>query len=89
MTQIEELRIKNTEIDAEIIELIAKRKQISLEIGAYKKQHNLPILDSAREALLREFHDTVCEEYNLAPSIVAKLFELLIEESRKVQQNER
>ena len=53
MSQIEELRIKITEIDAEIIELIAKRKQISLEIGAYKKQHNLPILDSAREALLR------------------------------------
>ncbi|MBX9867871.1 MAG: chorismate mutase [Burkholderiales bacterium] len=89
MSQIEELRIKITEIDAEIIELIAKRKQISLEIGAYKKQHNLPVLDSARESLLREFHDTVCEEYNLAPSMVAKLFELLIEESRKVQQNER
>lgn len=89
MSQIEELRIEIADVDAKIIGLIAERKKISLQIGAYKKQHGLPILDSTRESLLREFHDTVCEEYDLAPSMVAKLFELLIEESRKVQQNER
>lgn len=89
MSQIEDLRIEIADIDAKIIGLIAERKEISLKIGAYKKQHGLPVLDSTRESLLREFHDTVCEEYNLAPSMVAKLFELLIEESRKVQQNEQ
>lgn len=88
MKTIEELRTAINEVDMQIIELIAKRQQIALAIGAYKKQNNLPVFDPNREVLLREFHKTVSEQCNLAPDLTAKLFELLIEESRKVQQHE-
>ncbi len=88
MNHIEKLRVEINDVDTQIIELIAKRQQIALAIGEYKKQNNLPVFDPKREILLREFHKSICEKYSVAPDLVAKLFELLIEESRKVQQHE-
>ncbi len=89
MNQIEQLRVKISEIDAEIIALIAARQEVARKIGEYKKQHNMQVLDTTREALLREFHDTLCEEHNLSTTLVARIFEILIEESRKVQKDEQ
>lgn len=88
MSSIEELRASISEVDEQVIALVAKRKEIALAIGNYKKQRNLPVFDAEREVLLHKFHDKISEKYNLAPEFIAKLFELLIEESRKVQQNE-
>lgn len=89
MNDIELLRKQISEIDAEIIGLIALRQQVSKKIGEYKKAHNLPVLDSAREALLHEFHSTTCVERGISPELAAKIFEALIEESRKVQKYEQ
>jgi chorismate mutase len=85
MTQIEQLRKNISAVDAEIISLIAKRQSLVKQIGEHKKLLNLPVLDADREALLREFHDTVCAEYDISATMVATIFEILIEESRKVQ----
>ena len=89
MQHIEELRLQITEVDAKIIELIAARRDVVRKIGEYKRQHNLPVFDPTREALLKELHDTVCMEHDLSPDMVANVFEVLIDESRKVQKNER
>ena len=88
MNEIEQLRTQISQIDAKIIELIAKRQKTAKRIGDYKKKNNMQVVDNTREALLREFHDTVCVEHNLSPTMVAKIFEILIEESRKVQRDE-
>jgi chorismate mutase len=88
MNEIEQLRTQISKVDLQLIELIAKRQKIAQKIGNYKKKNNMPVLDSAREALLREFHDTICAEHGLSAEIVAKIFEILIEESRKVQSDE-
>ncbi|MEN9946534.1 MAG: hypothetical protein RLZZ293_920 [Pseudomonadota bacterium] len=85
MTQIEQLRKNISAVDAEIISLIAKRQSLVKQIGEHKKLLNLPVFDADREALLREFHDTVCAEYDISATMVATIFEILIEESRKVQ----
>ncbi|TXI97508.1 MAG: hypothetical protein E6Q32_11650 [Neisseriales bacterium] len=89
MNDIELLRKQISEVDAEIIRLIALRQQISKKIGEYKKEHNLPVLDAAREALLHEFHSMQSVEHGISPELVAKVFEALIEESRKVQKYEQ
>jgi len=88
MNEIEQLRTQISQIDAKIIELIAKRQKTAKRIGDYKKKNNMQVVDNTREVLLREFHDTVCAEHNLSPTMVAKIFEILIEESRKVQRDE-
>lgn len=89
MNDIELLRKQISEVDAEIINLIALRQQISKKIGEYKKEHNLPVLDAAREALLHEFHSMQSIEHGVSPELATKVFDVLIEESRKVQKYEQ
>jgi chorismate mutase len=48
----------------------------------------MQVYDRTREALLREFHDNVCSEHKVSATMVARIFEILIEESRKVQNDE-
>ncbi len=50
-----ELRSEIDEVDDRLWSLIAKRLEIAKRIGAYKKEHNLPVLQPSRynEILLR------------------------------------
>ena len=46
---LEELRVKIDETDKEIVKLFEERMKIAKEIGDYKKDNNLPVLDVLRE----------------------------------------
>lgn len=88
MNEIERLRLQISKVDRDIIELIAKRQDLAKKIGEYKKKNNMQVYDHAREMLLREFHDGVSNEYKISATMIARIFEILIEESRKVQSDE-
>lgn len=47
--ELDELRVKINFIDKELVKLIKKRLEVSREIGLYKKDNKLNILDSSRE----------------------------------------
>ena len=47
--QIEALRKEINQIDEQLVDLFRKRMNVSKQIGEYKKAHQLPILDQARE----------------------------------------
>ncbi len=83
---LELLRREITEIDIELIELIAKRQQVALEIGDYKKTHGLPVFDPQREAELCKLHQQECLKYKVSVEMLDEIFKIIIEESRKVQQ---
>jgi len=42
------LRRQIDELDSSLLELLAKRMRVSREIGTYKKEHNMPILQTQR-----------------------------------------
>jgi len=42
------LRRQIDEVDNDLLELLAKRMRVSREIGTYKKEHNMPILQTQR-----------------------------------------
>ena len=42
------LRRQIDELDSNLLELLARRMRVSVEIGMYKKEHNMPILQAAR-----------------------------------------
>lgn len=42
------LRRQIDEVDEQLLSLLAKRMHISQEIGTYKKEHNMPILQNKR-----------------------------------------
>ena len=46
---LEALRRRMDEIDAELLRLFAQRMRVAAQIGQYKQRYRLPITDAARE----------------------------------------
>ena len=80
--ELDGLRRRLDEIDGEILALFARRQELAGAIGAYKKEHRLPIRDEAREAAV------LASRGDLLPARraqVERLMELLMELSREEQ----
>ncbi len=73
-------------VDREIVRLLARRQELSLEIGRVKAERGLPIFAPERE---RELMDVIRREAELCgirPDHVEALFHLVLAESRSVQE---
>ena len=80
---LDELRAKIDLTDKEIIRLFEERMKIAKEIGDYKKDNNLPVLDVIREKhKLSEIVDLTSDEFKSYTSV---LYSLLFELSRSYQ----
>ena len=81
---ISELREQINETDRQIVELYGKRMEIARAIGRYKREHNLPVLDSERErSLLNKVAEQAGEENEQG---IRALYHLLIDHSRMRQE---
>lgn len=85
MRNIAELRKEIDRIDTQLLSLIKQRLEVAKEVGLYKKAHNLPIIDKAREKEVLEDKRKKALEANVNPELMQKIFRLLIAEARKVQ----
>jgi len=50
--KLNELRKQINEIDEKMLDLFEKRMAVASQIGQYKKEHQLPVLDQSRENAL-------------------------------------
>jgi chorismate mutase len=82
--QLEALRQRIDGIDGRILELVAERLRTALEIGAIKRRLERPIYDPERERLIVERLIARAPE-PLAPEQVRRVFERLIDESRRAE----
>lgn len=83
MTELDLLRIKITEIDKEMINILKKRIEISKKIGEFKKNNNLPIFDPKRES---EIIELFTKDEKLENKIfIEKFLQLLMDISKEVQ----
>ena len=83
---IEQLRKRIEETDAVIIETLAKRQELSKQIGQLKSNHGKDIEDPIREKKLYEFYENLSDRYQLEQAFIKKLFRLILAYSRRVQQ---
>ena len=72
-------------IDDELFELFAKRMCVSREIGVYKKEHNMPILQAARYDEMIKKRIEASESLDLSAEFSKKLLEAVHEESIRHQ----
>jgi len=80
------LREQINEIDHEIVELYGRRMETARAIGRYKREHNLPVLDSERERnLLNKVAEQAGEENEQG---VRALYHLLMDHSRMRQETD-
>lgn len=80
---IEKLRNNIDSIDDEIIKLVENRMDVAAQIAAYKKENNLPVLNSARE---RQILASVAEKSRPeTKNYMRVLYSLMFELSRSYQ----
>lgn len=72
-------------VDEQLLELLAKRMRISREIGVYKKEHNMPILQSPRYGEILENRSKAGAAMDLNPEFVQAILKNIHEESVRQQ----
>lgn len=72
-------------IDRELIDVLSRRMDVAREIGSYKKQHNLPVVQPDRYGNLMQQLVKVATEMGLKEDFVKELMSLVHEESVKQQ----
>lgn len=76
-------------VDREIVRLLARRQEMSLEIGRVKAARGLPVHAPDREAELLAIIRDEADAQGLPPDLVENLFEQVLAYSRKVQEEMR
>lgn len=82
------LRARIDDIDAQLLDAFAARTAVSREIGRYKKEHNVAILQAGRwEALLAEVV-TQGQALGLSEAFLRRVFAAIHDESVRVQEED-
>ena len=82
---IHELRKQIDELDNQLMELLAKRMRVCREIGQYKKEHNMPVLQTVRYNEIQNKRGAQGVLCGMDPDFVRKIFEEVHEESVRQQ----
>ena len=85
--QLETLRQEIDSIDAQIFALFEQRLTVAKQIGTYKKEHELSVLDSSREDAKRD-QVTTSVSNELEPYAL-ELLEVLMKAVKAVQETSR
>lgn len=82
---LSQLRNQIDSIDEQMLELLAKRMRVSREIGVYKKEHNMPILQSPRYSEILEKRSNMGQSMDLSAEFVKEILKEIHEESVRQQ----
>lgn len=82
---IRSLRAQIDELDNSLMELLANRFRLCREIGTFKKEHNMTILQTGRYNEILEKRGTQAGLCGMNPKFAAHIFELIHEESVRQQ----
>ncbi len=82
---LDHLRRQIDECDNDIIEKLAKRMRISREIGLYKREHNMTVVQTKRYGEILDKRGTQGEECGMSGDFVREVFEAIHKESVRQQ----
>lgn len=86
---LQELRARLSEVDRELIALIADRQRIVAEIGAHKIENEVPTRDFEREREVLDVARSQAVELGLEPELAEQIMQLLIRSSLTQQEQTR
>ena len=84
--QLETLRQEIDSIDAQIFALFEQRLTVAKQIGAYKKEHGLTVLDSSREDAKKD--QVKASVSNELEPYALELLEVLMNSAKEVQETD-
>lgn len=82
---LDELREKIDRLDDELLELLAKRMRVAAEIGRYKKEHNMPVVQPERYNDLMQRRVETGVSLDLGADFVRNVLAAIHEESVRRQ----
>ncbi|MDR0543504.1 MAG: bifunctional 3-deoxy-7-phosphoheptulonate synthase/chorismate mutase type II [Dysgonamonadaceae bacterium] len=80
-----ELRRQIDQLDDELLTVLAKRMRISREIGQYKKEHNMPVLQTHRYDEILDKRLTQAKDLEIGAPFMKEILEAIHEESIRQQ----
>jgi chorismate mutase len=84
--EITNLRKKLDKITEDLIDLLAKRKGLVLKLAKVKREIRTSIKDKKREKKILETAKKLAKKNNLNPSLVEDIMKLLMEDAKKIQE---
>ncbi|HZP48780.1 MAG TPA: chorismate mutase [Vicinamibacterales bacterium] len=85
MRTLDELRDDIDRVDEVIVRLLNERARVAVEIGQLKKTLDVPIYQPDREKQVLAHVRSVASEGPLGPDAIARLFERIIDEARRLE----
>jgi chorismate mutase len=82
---LSELRKQIDEMDDQLVEVLAKRMRISREIGTFKKEHNMQVLQATRYSEILEGRINQAIKFGIDGDCMQKILEAIHEESVRQQ----
>ena len=82
---LSELRKQIDELDDQLLELLAKRMRVSREIGQYKKEHDMPVLQTARYDEILNKRINQAEDMEMDGEFMKVVLQAIHEESVRQQ----
>ena len=79
--ELASLRQQIDETDDELWALISKRMDISRRIGEYKREHDIPVLQSARYDELLQRRMLWAEKHGIDPGAAKQIMDIIHEQS--------
>lgn len=79
------LRHQIDELDNQLLEVLAKRFRVSREIGTYKKEHGMPVLQTVRYDEILNNRVTQAQSIGINGEFMKNILEAIHEESVRVQ----
>jgi len=85
MPNLEDLRRDIDRVDEVLVRLLNERARCACEIGLLKKSQNVEIYQPDREKQVLDHVRSVAAEGPLDPEAIARLFERIIDEARRLE----
>lgn len=82
------IRIGIDEVDNDIVTLLARRRELVIDLAKIKKELNVPIYDRQREQALVDRVKKWGAEHKLNEEFVEVVFRLIVMNSKEVQYHE-
>lgn len=86
MSELDRLRNRIREIDAQVLRLVRERMDCAAEVGRAKKQQGVPLRDWQVERAVLDHAESLASQLNLSPILARSLMQALIAESRAEQE---
>jgi chorismate mutase len=85
MRTLDELRDDIDRVDEVLVRLLNERARVACEIGRVKKERGIEVYQPEREKQVIAHVRNVAAEGPLGPDAIARLFERIIDEARRLE----